>query len=232
MGLNTQSHERKTFLNIVNGKFAKRVAEGTPNSVEREIEYEGVKKTIHELHYSDLDAKIAGIELKEGDKFGDTLHINCSDNGETFTMSLSLASREAKGFMNCLPNIDLTKNVNFQPYNYERKKDGKKMIGLGIKYTGDKDNVPYFYTAENGMPSVPLGGDMDKDEFKILMKQQEIFLKKATKKLIAEKFSAPAGTTQGLPNNQTFEKPKNAEQEAMTKAGEKALDDATSDMPF
>ena len=187
MGLNNSSHEQKTFLSIVGGKLAKRVAEGTTGAVEREIENDNGKKTIWELLYSDLDAKIESLEVKEGGKYGDSLEINCVDGMDKFTISLNITSREAKGFMNCLPNIVLNDYVKIEPYNYVRKKDNRKMIGLGVKQ--NNKNVPYFYTAENGLPSVPEGQEVDKDEFKILMQQQVIFLKKKTKAYIAEMFA-------------------------------------------
>src|ERR1017187_399405 len=115
MGLNQDTHTSKTYLGIVSGKFAKRVPEGTNGAIAREIEFEGVKRNIHELHYSSLDAMIDGIEIKEDGKFGDQLLINLRDVDDVFTINLSLNSREAKGFMMCLPNIDLTKIVNFAP---------------------------------------------------------------------------------------------------------------------
>lgn len=189
MGLNESTHERKTFIGIVNGQFTKRVQEGTEKAVEREIEYpKGTpKRMIWERLYGSLDGAIAALEIKEGGEFGDQLLISMDDVGETFVVTLGMKSREAKGFMMCLPNIDLSKSVHLQPYNYVRKKDDKKMIGLGISYTGQKENIPFFYNKENGMP---WGGEekVDKDEWESLMLQQTIFLKKKTKVFIVEKF--------------------------------------------
>lgn len=193
MGLIDKSNEKKTFLNIVSGAFAKRVAEGTSGAVEREIEYpKGTKKMIWETHHDSLEAIIKSVEIKEGDKFGDQLLINLQDGIDLFTVSLGLSSREAKGFMSCLPNIDISKDVTLEPYNYERKKDGKKMIGMGVVQNGEK--VPYFYTSETGMPSGEVGQEMDTDEFKILMQQQTIFLKKKTKEWIAGQGAAKQQT--------------------------------------
>jgi len=190
MGLNTSTHEQKTFIGIVNGKFCKRVDETTEGAVKREIEYPkgSPKRPIWELHYASLDGLVTGIELKEGTEFGDQLLISMEDVGEIFVVTLGLKSREAKGFMMCLPNIDLSISVHLQPYNYERKKDGKKMIGMGVSYTGEKDNIPYFFNQENGLP---WGGEekLDKDEFEALMLSQTIFLKKKTKAFITEYFS-------------------------------------------
>jgi hypothetical protein len=188
MGLNQQSNEKRIYLTINGGNLVKRVPEGTEGAVEREIEFEGAKRMIWEMRYRSLSAMIKNIEVKEGGKFGDVLLVNMQDVDEHFTISLNMKGREAKGFMLCLPNIDLSKEVVLSAYNYVRKKDEKHLVGLGIKQGGD-DNVPYFYNTENGLPSstLPKGEKMDKDEFKLLMAQQDIFLKKATKKFIEEK---------------------------------------------
>jgi len=216
MGLKDKSHEKTTFLNIVQGEFAKRVSEGTPNAIQREIEYEDVKKTVWETRHESLSGIIKSIEIKEDGKFGDQLLINLQDGMDVFTVSLGLSSREAKGFMLCLPNIDVSEELTLSPYNYERKKDGKKMIGLGITQestgVGEFKNVPYYYTNENGLPHADVAPDekLDKDEFKILMAQITIFLKKETKKWIAlhdgkveeQKAVVPSGgseTTDDLP---------------------------------
>lgn len=190
MGLNEGSNEKRTYINIVNGKFAKRVPEGTEKSVEREYEYpKGTKKLCWELLYKSLDGMIKNVEIKEGGDFGDQLLITMEDVGDVFIVNLGLASREAKNFLMVLPNINLNASVTLSPYNYIRKKDDKKLIGLGVNQIGEKEKIPYAYSKESGMP---WGGEeqMDKDEFKILMAQQTIFLKKKTKAFIAEHFAS------------------------------------------
>ena len=123
------------------------------------------------------------IDIKKSD-FGDQLLIHLYEADEQFTISLGLTKKEAKGFMRCLPNIDLKKFIFLDPYNYE--KDGKRKIGMGIKQEDEK--ILYFYNKENGFPSPPNEDMMDIDEFKILMQQQDLFLKKATLKYIDEHF--------------------------------------------
>lgn len=192
MGLNSSTYSNRTFINIVQGKFAKRVSEDTPGAKQRIIEKDdGSKKPVWELIYDSIDAMIDSIEVDETGKFGDQLKINMSDVGETFTISLAMNGREAKSFLCCLKNINLNENVTLLPFNFESKEDGRRVIGMNTYQGGtEKENkvAPYFSKEQpNGLPQVPEGSD--KDEFKIVMKQQEIFLKKWAKKFIAENFA-------------------------------------------
>lgn len=194
-GLTNENNEKKVFLSIVGGKFAKRATEGAEGATEREIEYpKGTKKMIWEITYSSLEAMIDSVKLKEGEKFGDQLQINMSYVGENFTVTLPVASREGKAFMMCLPNINLAAEVTLQPYNYFRKSDQKHMQGLGVVQGKDGDGkglkVPYSYMEEPTFPKVAEGSD--KDEFMLAMKSQEVWLKKKTKLFIAKHFT---GTT-------------------------------------
>jgi len=191
MGLN-QNAERgtRTFVNIVQGNFAKRVEESTHGAKKRIIKDKetGAEKVVWELIYQDIDGMIEGVEIKDGGKFGDQLNINMSDVDEKFTVTLPVNSREAKSFMTCLANIDLQAMVTLAPYNFEAKDDGKKKIGMNI-YQGGKtkeDKVPRFFSKEepNGLPQVEEGADAD--EFKHTMGAQTIFLKKWTKRFIAD----------------------------------------------
>lgn len=195
-GLKMESNEKKVFLSIVGGKFAKRVNEGTEGAIEREIEYENKKRMVWEIHYSSLEAMIDSVELKEGEKFGDQLQINMSYVDDRFTVTLPLQSREGKAFMMCLPNLKLKEVVTLQPYNYTRKSDQKHLQGMGIvQGTGDDGKglkVPFGYMEDPAFPAAPKQGEgeqLDKDEFKLLMQQQTIWLKKKTKAFIAANFA-------------------------------------------
>ncbi len=198
-GLKQDNNEKKVYLSIVGGKFAKRVAEGTEGAVEREIEYEGKKRNVWEINYSSLKAMIDSVDLKEGDKFGDQLQINMSFVDDRFTVTLPLQSREGKAFMMCLPNLNLKEVVTLQPYNYTRKIDNKHLQGMGIVQGEGVDGkglkVPFAYMEDTTFPNAPKQGEgepLDKDEFKLVMQQQTIWLKKKTKAFIASKFPATA----------------------------------------
>lgn len=193
MGLNQRTSTNRTFVSIVAGKFAQRTTEDHPDSVRRVITDKKTKaeRIVWELIYDDLDGFIQGIEIKEDGSFGDQLNINMEDEGKFFTISLSMAGREAKGFLCCLKNINLAEKIILAPYNFTPKDDGRQVIGMNTYQGGrgkDYKVAPYFSKDQpNGLPQVPEGSD--KDEFKLAMKQQEIYLKKWAKKFIADHFA-------------------------------------------
>ncbi len=245
MGLTPDNHSKKTFINIVGGKFAKRVAEGTDGAVERTIENDdGSKKKVWELIYRNAEGNIDSLHIDEAGKYGDQLQINMSEAGESFCVNISLNSREAKSFLCCLPNIRLKQSVILMPFNFTGE-GGKQVSGLNI-YQGvsaaelsemmfaKKDTKQFkvlpLYSKDNlnGMPAVPEGAD--KDEFKLAMGAQAIFLKKKTKLFIAENFGEKKSTMQ--PNQNVFER-KNAQNDAGWPSAKDApaeFDD--SDVPF
>lgn len=198
MGLNKNTKGERTFVQIVGGQFAKRVKEDDPEGVKRIIKNKqtGAEKTVHEVYFRDVNGMIESIEVDETGTFGDQIKVNMSDVGDNFTVTFSMASREAKSFLCCLKNIDLKKEIILAPYNFASKTEVKQVIGMNV-YQGGRTKefkVPAYFSKEhpNGLPQVPEvpEEERDKDEFKLVMKQQEIFLKKWVKKFIPENFTA------------------------------------------
>lgn len=203
-GLNRDTHTSKTYVTVSNGKFVQRVDETTEGAVKRIIENKKDKtsKTVFELIYGDIDANLDSIEIDESGNYGDQLKLNMSYIDQSFTVTLPMNGREAKAFLCALPNINLNHMVILKPYNFVAKDDGKQKIGMVI-YQGGKEKdhkvAPFFSReAPNGLPQVPEGADTD--EFKLVMKAQEIFLKKFAKKFALEKFSQKIANSAMKPN--------------------------------
>lgn len=242
MSLNESTRGNRTYVSIVQGQLAQRVTEDTPRAIKRIIEDKKTKakREVWELLYGTADGMIEGIEIKEDGSFGDQLNINMSDNGRHFTVSLSMSGREAKAFLCVLNNVDLKQPVTLAPYNFVSKEDGRQVIGLNTLQGGktkDFKVTPYFSkTSPNGLPQVPEGSD--KDEFKLVMKSQEIFLKKWAKKFIAEHFAgAVAESANRMQGNQNAERSFSGD-EKPTKKGyvdvrnEVNKNASESDLPF
>ena len=53
-----------------------------------------------------------------------------------------------------MPNIDVTKHIEFAPWMKEI--DGKKKTMLYLKHEGEKDNIAWYWTKENpqGLPDM------------------------------------------------------------------------------
>lgn len=210
-GLNRDYHTSKVYVTVSNGKFVQRVTEETEGAVKRIIENKKDKsqKTVFELIYGDIDANLESIDIDESGNYGDQLKLNMSYMDEKFTVTLPMNGREAKSFLCALPNLNLNHMVILKPFNFVAKDNGKQLIGMNVYQGGkDKENkVAHFYSKEtpNGLPQVPEGSDTD--EFKLVMKAQEIFLKKMAKKFAAEKFSQKIAESAMKPNPKVEEDP-------------------------
>lgn len=189
----------RTFVNIIGGRFAKRVDASTEGASAREYisdKKTGAKKTVHELYYKDFSGTIKNVDIESGD-YGDQIKIDFSDMGEAVTITLPLSSREGKSFLQRLPNINLQQEITLAPYNFIPKGEVKSKIGMNVFQGQDREGKPikvnWYFTKENpnGLP-MSTEEQLDADEFKSLMLQQDIFLKKFTKKFIAEKFGTQA----------------------------------------
>lgn len=207
MGLNSATKGNRTFVSIVNGNWAQRVGEDTPGAIKRIIKNkkDGSEKTVYELIYETVNGMIDSIEVDEKSDFGDQLKINMSDVGFNFTVTMSMAGREAKAFLCCLKNVNLKAEVFLKPYNFVAKDDGKQKIGMTVYQGGvgkEFKVLPYFSKEKpNGLPQVPDGAD--NDEFKLAMKQQEIYLKKWVKKFAADEFAEEKPNTKGYSGDET-----------------------------
>ena len=122
--------------------------------------------------------------------------------GQHFTVTLSMVGREAKSFLCVLKNINLKEEIILIPFNFLSKTDGKNVIGLNIYQggVGKEFKVKPYFSKEtpNGLPQVPEGAD--KDEFKLTMKQQEIYLKKWVKKFVEDNFKEAKPESKMQPN--------------------------------
>lgn len=232
MGLNSSTKANRTFVSIVQGQFAQRVSEDTPGAIKRIIknQRDNSEKTVYELMYRDACGTIESIVINETGDYGDQLEINMEDIGSKFTISLAMSGREAKSFLCCLKNINLSIPVTLAPYNFIAKDNGKQIIGMGVYQGGtgsdarDKEHkvMPHFSKdTPNGLPQVPEGAD--KDEFKLVMKSQEIFLKKWAKGFCANAFGA---TIRATPESEPMPKSKTTAKEKKEKAA------PSDDLPF
>lgn len=150
----------KTYLQIVNGKFAERVKEGTAGAVARYSEK--ADKIFHEVYWHFVEGKIASMKIEDSD-FGEQLVIEITDTGaELEVVKIPVDSRFFSTLAVRLPNIKRGDHVfRFVPYSFKGE-DGKTISGMNIFLDGaEKENkVEPFFTRENQgkMPPFPEGG--------------------------------------------------------------------------
>ena len=130
------------YLNIVGGKLAQKVNEGTEGSVRRDYELkDGTKGTKWEINYKNLTGFITEMLFKQTE-FGEMFSIKIEMDGEVDLLTLNTDSKYFSDFARKLPNIDLSKQVTMNPFDFEA--DGKKLRGLSIVQEGEKVKDHYF----------------------------------------------------------------------------------------
>jgi len=108
----------KTFMSIINGKWAEKVKEGTEGAVERKNKKE---ETVHEKLYSDVSGIIKSMVIEKKD-FGKQLNVVIDDVGEAFTLSIPVESKYFDAFVNKIACADFTKPVRLAPsFQMERR---------------------------------------------------------------------------------------------------------------
>jgi hypothetical protein len=136
------------YLGIVNGKLARRYKEPNPNTVTRTT----IENTIaHEEYFKSIEGRLAGLDKKSHDKYGDTLLVYIADKGELYCIQMSMAGSYATIFLKTLPNVNLDEPVELIP-SEKVTGDGKKDQTLFVKQGNAA--VKRFYTKEtpHGMP--------------------------------------------------------------------------------
>lgn len=152
MGLSTSTHESKTYLNILGGKFTQKVKEGTEGAVSR---INKKNETVWELHYDTLFGKIVDIKLEDTD-YGKVWVITFQDGIDYFYLHLSYSSTITNGLMFRLPNIDFNQGVVlkvFRIFNKEKNKDQDFLVVYQGGTNKEHKVLPKF-TKEtpNGLP--------------------------------------------------------------------------------
>lgn len=129
------------FLSIRNGRFIERVPEGTEGAVPRELKM-GANKgtTVYEKFYTVLTGSIEGMYVKEPRTvdFGDgpqereesVVIMRVADG--IVSVDIGHDGKAFSAFAKSLPNIDMKRRVRFSPYDYERKSDKKRMVGMSV----------------------------------------------------------------------------------------------------
>jgi hypothetical protein len=148
MGLSSSNHEKKTYLQIVAGKFAQKVDEGTEGATTRFSEK--ANRNMYELLHDTLEGTIKSLKIEtkefDGGKKSKQLDVTISDVGELYIVSLPIESKFFDSFCAKIKSADLSKVVKLSPYAFTSKKDGKKVSGMNIFQNDVK--LEYYYSNE------------------------------------------------------------------------------------
>lgn len=141
MGLNINTGDRVTFLQITNGKLVKQVKQPTDKSVTR---VNKVGRTVHEEFYDSMDGQIIDITIKESE-YGKFWVISLKSGSDTYKLEMNYSGGYAMSFLKALPNADLSKPLTLTPrLNIDGDKKQSVLFvsqnGKALKHFWNKDN--------------------------------------------------------------------------------------------
>lgn len=130
------------FLHIAGGKIIERTTAENPKAIKRtpKPQDDGTPRPdVYELHYASFSGVIEGMHNRErtvpwqDDPIRSTV-VSLRAGGEMYHLEMEHNSRYWPIFVNCLATdkIDFDRGVRIKPWDYERKSDGKRIIGLAV----------------------------------------------------------------------------------------------------
>lgn len=152
MGLTNRSNAaRKTYVNVVGGKFAIKATADTEGAVSRVNKN---NETVWELQYSDLsNVALKNIEKKVKEGFGASWEITFGEADEDFILNLPFSGRVTNGLMHRLPNIDVSREFSLLLHFFVAEKAGEKdKTFLTVNQGGQKIEPAYTKENPNGLP--------------------------------------------------------------------------------
>lgn len=171
------------YLSVVGGNMVESSKEGVKGAVKREYETSDGKKGVkYEILHKNLVGRITEVEFKDG-SFGEQALIKFQNGKEKAIVTVTTSSKYFTDFAKKLPNVDLSKDVTFNVYDFESK-EGKQQTGVSITQEGVKVKGAYWDSETKkslkGFPNVSKSerADMDSDDWKMFFIKVKKFLKK------------------------------------------------------
>jgi len=165
------------FINIapkthpLRGKLIERVSSDEDGAIKRTYENKkGESVTVFEKPYSSITGSIRGLYVRERDvdwgrgpekSYSAILVLDMK--GERVSLEVSQNSRHWAPFCMALPNIDISKKVRVETYDYDQKGSGVRKAGLSFRQMAigtipkgaevdpktNQYQVPWYWTKEN-----------------------------------------------------------------------------------
>lgn len=157
------------------GKFIERVSEDDPSGIKRTYMTKAIEgkpaeeKTVFEKPHTAITGSVTGLYVRsrkmdfgKGMEDKHSVALVLSVNGERLVIEVEQDSRHWGPFFMALPNIDISKKVRVESYDYDRKADGKRKAGISFTQAAigtipagaevdEKTNtyqVPWYWTKE------------------------------------------------------------------------------------
>lgn len=134
------------FLNITEGKLARRVQSPNDKSVTRVTK---TGKTVHEVFYRGWKGRITNIRTRENE-YGKDWLITLTDEQGDAIIQMPYSSGYSGAFLKALPNVDLSKEIQLTP---SLKVEGdKKSVTVFINQGGQPIKWAFTKDTPNGLP--------------------------------------------------------------------------------
>lgn len=166
----TNSADRKTYLNISNGKVIqewkeKPKEEWVPQGYE--LQSRTITKGVNQgkerfyVEFDGLEGELLDINLEKTDT-GNRMVFLVVDEGQTYILQMDMDNAYGEAFLMRMNNLDVTKRVNFKPWQMNAQEwfelTGKTIKGTksGLTIYQDGEKVGVYYTKEepNGLPDL------------------------------------------------------------------------------
>ena len=176
MGLSVSQQTKKTYVNIVGGKFAIKAKEGDEGARSRKNKN---NEMVWEHIYDTLTGIISDVKVERVEALKAYNYIvEVNDVGDVYYVNIPVESRYGDSFAMKLLNIEKGGVYTMMPYDFQA--EGKKNIGIAI-YDGTEvvkgQGIKPYFSKEtpNGMP-VPKR-QLDEDEYKAYQLTKRKFLR-------------------------------------------------------
>lgn len=149
------------YYNVNLGKISKDLGKTEPEDmtgVTKRINKNG--EAVYEIVSDYIAGKIVAAEMKappEGkEDFGSQMALTLeAESGTKAVVNCKFDSAYGRGFMFAIPNADLTKVIELEPYQYFSKKKGKDVSGLSVFQNGKQLDWAYGTRDKTGgMPEL------------------------------------------------------------------------------
>lgn len=193
MGL--EQRESGNWITIYQGKFTKRVPEGTAGATQRTNKLGTV---VWEKYYDSFTGKLLNIRTQEG-VYGKQWIFDFKDSAEVYHLQLPYSNSFASTFLKILPNVDLTKEMKLTAQMKEV--DGKVKSSLFVNQDGAALKHAFTRENPNGLPpmeQITIKGNQQWDDTAQLEFLHNMVMTTIVPKLDPHAFSVPTEEPQGL----------------------------------
>lgn len=196
MSMFVKNKKGRYIVILGDGKFHETVSEGTPDAVLRRYETsDGKEGSKWEMVYDKIIGRIIEIDFHESD-YGRNIQLRVEGEDGEAIISVQTGNNFGSDIMKKLPNIDYSKNVTIEPYNFINNTNGKTVRGVTF-WNGSDKATNYFWDTKKketckGFPKPPKEyADMGKNDWKIYFLQVDEFLTKFIQEKVIPNMATP-----------------------------------------